>query len=356
MEPVTHFMTGACLGRAGFNRTTAYATLAMTLAAEAPDLDVFWSIAGPVAGFQHHRGWTHTLIGTPVVATVVVLAVYAYDRWRRTRPAHQISPQPVRWGMLWLCAWIAALSHILLDYTNNYGVRPFFPFNPRWYAGGIVFIFEPVLFAVLLAALVVPALLGLADREIGARPPRFRGQRWAIFALVAMVALWGWRYAEQQSAKQLLLNDEAAQDGGPVTVQKVALSPYPANPFLWQAVVETPDDYRVATINLRNSSVVSDAQTDIFHKPAETPVTLAAKRSPLGRAYLDWSKFPLVQEGGPGETESGEPATLVTFQDLRFHYDTPFLRGIMKNPLGASVYVNASGHVVQMQMGDRIQH
>ena len=35
MEPVTHFLTGACLARTGFNRRTAYATLAMTLAAEA---------------------------------------------------------------------------------------------------------------------------------------------------------------------------------------------------------------------------------------------------------------------------------------------------------------------------------
>ena len=51
MEPVTHFLTGACLGRSGFNRKTAYATLAMTLAAEAPDLDMFWRLRGPVDEF-----------------------------------------------------------------------------------------------------------------------------------------------------------------------------------------------------------------------------------------------------------------------------------------------------------------
>jgi inner membrane protein len=348
-------MTGACLGRAGFNRTTAYATVAMTLAAEAPDLDVFWSIAGPIAGFQHHRGWTHTLIGTPVVATVVVLAIFGFDRWRRSRSMNAEAALPVRWGMLWLCAWIAALSHILLDYTNNYGVRPFFPFNPRWYAGGIVFIFEPVLFAVLLLALVVPGLLGLADREIGARGTQFRGQKWAIFALVAMVSLWSWRYVEQQSARQIMLSDEAAQDGGPVPVKQIALSPYPINPFLWQAVVETPDSYRVADINTRNSSVVSDAQTDIFYKPVETAATLAAKQSRLGRAYLDWSRFPLVHETGSGVTENGEAATVVTFHDLRFHYGSPLFGRMVRNPLSASAYVNSSNQVVQMQMGDRIQ-
>ena len=65
MEPVTHLMTGACLARAGFNRKAAYATVAMTLAAELPDLDTLWSFDGPIAGFQHHRGITHTLVGVP---------------------------------------------------------------------------------------------------------------------------------------------------------------------------------------------------------------------------------------------------------------------------------------------------
>jgi inner membrane protein len=355
MEPVTHFLTGACLGRAGFNRTTAYATLAMTLAAEAPDLDVLWSAAGPVAGFQHHRGWTHTLLGTLVVATVVVLAIFAFDKWRRKRSMHTEPHLPVRWPMLWLCAWIAALSHILLDFTNNYGVRPFFPFNPRWYAGGIVFIFEPVLFAALLLALIMPALLSLTDNEIGAHRTTFRGRGWAIVALAVMVGLWGWRAVEQHTAKQLLLDDAAAQTN-PQPVLKVALSPYPVNPFLWQAVVETPDAFRVATIDTRTSSVLSDPQTDLFHKPAETPATLAAKRSRLGRAYLDWSKFPLVEESGPAVTENNEPATLVTFNDLRFHYDSPLLAPHLNNALSASAYVNSANQVIQLQMGDRIQH
>ena len=40
MEPVTHFLTGATLARAGFNRKTALATVTMTLAAEAADIDI----------------------------------------------------------------------------------------------------------------------------------------------------------------------------------------------------------------------------------------------------------------------------------------------------------------------------
>ena len=39
MEPITHFLTGAVLGRAGFNRKTALATATMTLS-ESPTGDV----------------------------------------------------------------------------------------------------------------------------------------------------------------------------------------------------------------------------------------------------------------------------------------------------------------------------
>ena len=78
MEPITHFLTGACIGRAGLNRKTAYATLAAVLAAEAADIDILWGIAGPVEELKHHRGITHTLIAAPVVAGAAVAAGAAF--------------------------------------------------------------------------------------------------------------------------------------------------------------------------------------------------------------------------------------------------------------------------------------
>src|ERR1035437_3800103 len=149
MEPVTHFLTGACLGRSGFNRTTAYATLAMTLAAEAPDIDILWGLRGPVAGFEHHRGIAHTFLGAPFIALLVTGAIWLWHRWRMHRVETQgrnssvLQPNsrryapPVRWGWIWFLALIADFSHLLLDWTNNYGLRPLFPFNPHWYAGNI---------------------------------------------------------------------------------------------------------------------------------------------------------------------------------------------------------------------------
>src|SRR5579859_2440178 len=82
LEPITHFLTGACLGRAGLNRKTALATLTLTLAAEAPDLDVLGSIRGKAFSFAHHRGFTHSFRGVPLMAIAVVAFVYLVWRLR----------------------------------------------------------------------------------------------------------------------------------------------------------------------------------------------------------------------------------------------------------------------------------
>src|SRR5580700_2969211 len=97
MEPITHFLTGACIGRAGLNRKTAYATLAAVLAAEAADMDILWSLRGPVEELKHHRGITHTFVGAPLVAGVVVgivaLLHFWQERWRKRKLA-KLSLEP----------------------------------------------------------------------------------------------------------------------------------------------------------------------------------------------------------------------------------------------------------------------
>lgn len=353
MEPVTHFLTGACIGRAGFNRKTAYATLAAVLAAEAADLDVLWTFAGPVDVLKHHRGITHTFWAVPVVAGVVVGAVWMLDRWlKRPRRNVETTEQPIHWGWLYLTACVAALSHLLLDWTNNYGVRPFFPFNPRWYAGSFMFIAEPVMWALLFLALFMPWVLGLADREIGVRKQRFRGRGWAIFALVGMLMLGCWRWAEHARALVMVGSTQISTE----PVLRVAAEPYMVNPWRWHAIVETPSLYQTAEINTRTGSIDSDPLRDVIDKPTDTAAVEAAKQTPLGRVYLDWGAWAVVREVGPEPAPGMEPPNLppnrtwttVEFTDLRFDYSFLATRGVIPGtagqaPLGAWVYI-VDGH------------
>lgn len=351
MEPVTHFLTGACLSRAGLNRKAAYATLAMTLAAEAPDIDTLWSLGGPVVGFEHHRGFTHTFLGLPFEAAIIVGGVWLFHRWRtgrgKTHRWRAATLPPVRWGLLYLFCLIGLLSHILLDWTNNYGVRPFFPFNPTWYAGSIVFIFEPVIFVALLLAMVAPFFFGLINNEVGARRQPFRGRGWAIFALAVIVGVWGWRWVEHDTA----INISTAVLPG----SKVFASPYPMNPYRWHVIVETPDAYHLLTADTSRNEVNELPGTGVIYKPPTTLATLAAKRSLLGEVYLDWSMFPVVEQTGVDP----DGYTTVSFRDLRFMYDTILTSGRMNSrdhpPLMGTVTVDPNRKVAEMEMNGRTQ-
>jgi inner membrane protein len=344
------------------------------LAAEAADLDVVWAFAGPVEGLKHHRGITHTFIAAPVVAASAVGATWIYHQWVKRRHARREAtraplepgapprpgPQPVRWLWVYLAALISALSHILLDWTNNYGVRPFFPFNPRWYEGSIVFIAEPVLWILLAAALIVPGILGIAEREITSKRTPFRGRGWAIFALSGMFLLWCFRYAEHAKAVGLILNN-------PITtspVNRIAAEPYPWNPFRWHVIVETQNYYQFAEVNTRTEDVDSDPQNDQFFKPPETAAVVAAKQTELGKVYLDWGRWPVVQDVGqvqeigidPPRLPPGRTWTTVEFTDLRFGYDFRG-NGNARPPsgLGGAVYIIDNREDGGEEMGGREQ-
>ena len=74
----------------------------------------------------------------------------------------------MRWGYLYWLALLAALSHLLLDYTTAYGIRLFEPFNWRWYSWDIVFIVEPVILVALILGLVhARRCLGSSTRRLG---------------------------------------------------------------------------------------------------------------------------------------------------------------------------------------------
>lgn len=309
MEPITHFLTGACIGRSGLNRKTALATATVTLAAEAPDLDVLAGIKGRVFGFAHHRGFTHSFLGIALVSATVVGFMYVI--WRLRGRKLKDPNLPPRWGLLFAFAYLAGLSHILLDYTNNYGVRPFWPFSEKWYSWDIVFIVEPIILILLVSGLVLPVLFSFIDREIGVRRKQPAGRWGATVALLGVIALWGVRDYEHRRAVNAL-EARTYESANPI---RASAFPLWWSPFRWVGVVETQNFFATTMVDATTPEVDPDGQMQMLYKPEETPVTLAAKRSYLGRVYLDWAQYPIT------ETEplaSGELGYVVRFKDLRF--------------------------------------
>jgi inner membrane protein len=340
LEPITHFLTGACLARAGFNRKTALATASMTLAAEAPDLDVFANLKDPVFGFAHHRGFTHSFLGLFLVAAVIVGFMYGF--WRLSGRKNKNPKLPPRWGWLFLFAYVAGLSHLLLDYTNNYGLRPFWPFSERWYSWDIVFIVEPLILILLIGGLVLPWLFALVNEEIGAKRKGPGGRLAAILALAGVIGLWGVRDYEHRRAVAAL-ESRLYENADPL---RASAYPYWWNPFRWYGVVETHNFFARTQVDSMIPEVDPGGQLQIRYKPEETPATLAAKNTYLGRVFLDWAQYPIT------ETEHRDSAPggyIVHFEDLRFAY--PGLSG--RTPLSATVELDQNLKVVSEGFGSR---
>ena len=346
LEPITHMLTGACMSRAGLNRKTGLATATLVLAAEASDLDVFYGLRGPVEALQHHRGWTHSFVGVPIMAALTLLVVWTWNRLLRPQ---RLDPNasggrhlPVRWGMLYGIALLGPLSHILLDYTTAYGIRMFEPLSYKWYEWGIVSIVEPFMLAVLLLGLILPSLFRLIHEEIGARPAQLPGRKAALVALAAVVLMWGVRSFYQQRAVAAL---EARTYQG-ADALRVSAYPYPWNPFVWHGVVETRDFYQTLSVDSLRGEADREGRARTYYKPEETAVLDAAKRSYLGQVYLDWAKYPLTIAS---TVEDRNVAYRVRFIDLRYSYPG------RTTPLGATVDLSRNLQVVAQRFGSRLQ-
>jgi inner membrane protein len=247
-------------------------------------------------------------------------------------------------------------------------VRPFWPFSERWISWDIVFIAEPVLLVVLTLGLIVPALFSLIDEEIGARDKNAmskampRGRLTATVALVAVFAYCGLRDFEHRRAVAAL---QSRTYNGADAI-RVSAYPYWVNPFRWHGVVETPVFFATMDVDSLAPEVDPEAQMQIRYKPEETPVTLAAKKTYLGRVYLSWAQYPVTETeqlendlaNGPAivtandsvkndPTGNARAAYLVRFRDLRYDYPGTNARAT----LGATVFLTRDLQVVEERFG-----
>lgn len=305
MDNLTHTLTGLAISQAGFNRKTRYATLAIVIGANLPDIDVVSSFWGNVDYLKYHRGITHSIIG--VSALALLLAAFIYLPGRRARPSKTGPPLDGFW-LLFAC-WIATASHLLLDFSNSYGIRPFMPFSGQWDAWGIESIVDPLLWLILIAGIAIPALFRLISEEVGARKTGF--QKGAVLSLCGMAVLWGLRDFSHNRAVNML----DAINYNQAVPQRLAAYPGFTNPFNWTGVVETPRAFYVLPVNVLGGQLdPQDAR--IFHKAEPSPALDAALGTRAAGIFMNFARFPWA------EVVPTEAGATVTIRDLRFQPPT----------------------------------
>ena len=163
MDNVTHSLAGLLLAEATIQlrarregteptaRFRSVAAISSMIAANLPDADLLYTGIGAshLDYMLQHRGYTHTVVLAVAGALLVWSVALLATRLRELESAYRSDV----WWLFGLLL-VSTLSHLVLDWTNSYGVHPFWPFDNRWRYGDAVFIIEPWLWVVSIPVLV----------------------------------------------------------------------------------------------------------------------------------------------------------------------------------------------------------
>ncbi|MDX6501339.1 MAG: inner membrane protein [Blastocatellia bacterium] len=363
MDGLTHSLVGLTSAKAGLERLSPYTAAACILSANAPDIDV---VSGFFGGrwvlLQHHRGITHSIVGTLALGILIPSILFGVERvvarWRKQRPK-------IRYRGLLVASLIAAATHPLMDWTNNYGVRPLLPWDGRWFYGDLVFIVDPYLILVLggaafllssdrrwkvviwsLVALIFTIIIlrvspqraagvhglsvartiwlsGVAvvlfARSIGLEKRLGKPLAWGALSFV--LVYWGalaWAHRAAYHDAEVRANAIAVQRSERFV--RAAAMPTAANPFQWECVAETDHAIYRFIVVLGDQASDADANGDAqpierYEKPTGPAERLVAQasRDPRAQILLGFARFPIARVDGdcPGQA-------LVQFADLRY--------------------------------------
>ncbi len=277
MDNLTHTLTGFVLARAGLERSTSGATLALVLASNLPDIDIVFGLQSTAAYLEHHRDISHSVFGAPLLA--LALAGLLWLTLRRTR-----------FVPLLACSLAGVSVHVFMDLWTSYGTRVLAPLDRTLYTWDLVFIVDPLILLVLLGTLL--ACLRLPQPG-----------RMAALGLGLVLCYVGARAVLHMQA----VEEGIARVPGAGVVKAAAL-PSPLEPFRWRFLADTGSAYWTGEVSLREPTALRKREK----VPESAVVTRARESSGVARSFFAFSTFPWF------EVAPSECGTEVVFRDLRF--------------------------------------
>ncbi len=283
MDPVTHALTGAAIGRAGFqNKLGAKcATLTGVFAAEAPDVDIVFRFFSSSDVFAH-RGISHSLVGVVLGAVLVTAVVRIFAKSAPVRP-------------LALLVALGYASHVLLDGATSGGVALLSPFNTDRMALSWLFIVDIVLFLLL----VIPWFMRKVMPEIKA----FR----SMLVLSGLyLAMCGFAHGVAEASLELTLERHQ------IDAEIRYVMPAPFAPLRWNVVAMDARNYYQLNLNL---PAVPETFNQTRPHHLGHPAVDALRRTDKGRWLFKKFRAPIatVEKLGTGHVR-------VIIDDLRFHH------------------------------------
>ena len=195
MDPVTHGIAGALLGKGYFSeRYGRVAVFAATLGAVFPDVDVTADIISrdPLAIVKYHRAITHSFVALPVFAFLLALLTRLAVPWvkKRSERFRDIESPPL--VILTLIYGIGIASHIILDGMTSFGTRMWYPLSSRRVAWDLLFIIDLTFMAILLLPQLLPWIYSDARPDAPRDPRKSRRRAWRVWIWFSAGTLAAW--------------------------------------------------------------------------------------------------------------------------------------------------------------------
>ncbi|MCS6883949.1 MAG: metal-dependent hydrolase [Acidobacteriota bacterium] len=326
MDNLTHSLFSSFLYRAYFESRMRTNLSLWIVGANLPDIDIvslFWSRS---AYLEHHRGITHSVVGILLEAPILALAFYLWSRRQK---------KPLSYTYLLFSSLITLATHPLLDWLNDYGIRPWLPFDNRWYYGDLLFVVDPLIWLLLGAGLYLTSknsfrtklfygFIGTLIWLLVLSAPQPTGLFKLIWTALFLVVVITKRpqpsttytvvtglllcyllllAAMQQKALLLAASTMPSQ-------ARFSVSPTVANPFEWRVYAQDSDWFYYGRVNvLRNSTgqTISKIASYIRH-----PAAVKARMTSEGMVAFDFCRYPIV------EIDTTQSRTRVTITDGRY--------------------------------------
>jgi inner membrane protein len=282
MDNLTHSLAGVILGQMGLKTKTGLAMPTLIIAANLPDIDAVAVLLGGHTHLAIRRGITHGPIAMLILPLLLWAAMLAWDKFRPSEKR-----LPVHKGWLLALSYIGTLSHPALDWLNVYGIRLLEPFNSQWFYGDTLFIIDVWIWA----ALAFGVWLSLRRERQGAG--NWRRPAWISFAAIcgyifANGAITG--TAEAQASTMLRARHDKTTS---MPDAMVVASPVPLE--FWRREILWRDDRDHGSGNFLLGGGLSLDVRGRPHGADQRTLSDAARWSKDARAYLFWSRMPVVE-------------------------------------------------------------
>ena len=310
MDPLAHTLTGITLANSGIRqRIGAGTVLALILASNIVDVDIFGSLLLSEPSWRYRRMWTHSIFTAPVLIIGGTLVFRLLFR------------QASIWQ--WLSVFsIGVLMHVFMDLINSYGVVLFFPVSRERIELAWVFIIDIYIWGILLCSLLLPRAAKLFRCSISIE----QVSKAALVLLLFYIAGCG---ALRALSLSILHQHGAAQ------LSNYSFSyvfPEPFGPWRFHGVLREGDIYSSYLITPLSGTVEKKRS---YKTDEQDPEIAHLVDSKSGKHYKWFFKAPVWQKVNKNEAIVSD----IRFKSLLIGRSAPFvyrLRG--KNPRPPTVH------------------